>query len=108
MSCKLLVVGFDAMDAAILFDDHMQGRWAHLERLWTQGNWGVCVPEIAATGPSWTTIYTGQSWERHRVCDAWARQMTGTRSFAEVEQPFFWDWVNAVGMSIGVINMPIT
>lgn len=106
--CKLLIVGFDAMDASILFDDRRRGRWGHLEKVWTRGNWGVCVPEIAATGPSWTTIYTGQSWEQHRVADAWARQMVGTRSFAEVELPFFWDWVNAAGMSIGVVNMPIT
>lgn len=63
---------------------------------------------FASTGPSWTTIYTGQSWEVHRVHDRWAREIVGTHIFSQVSLPFFWDWMNAAGLSTGLLNLPVT
>jgi hypothetical protein len=108
VGCKLLIVGFDGLDAEILFNEEWRGRWPTLESIWANGNSGVCIAELAATGPSWTTIYTGRSWTEHHVHDAWARNVGGTYTFQEVEFPFLWDWMNAAGLKTGVINLPVT
>lgn len=108
MRCKLLIVGFDAMDGTILLDQVYAGRWITFESLYKQGNAGICWAEVPDTGPSWTTIYTGQPSEVHGVTDFWGRTILNGKSFVDVDLPFLWDWVNAAGLAVGIINLPVT
>jgi len=107
---KLYFLGLDAFAANIIFDPRHAGRWPHIEELVRTSLYGPseCEPDHAFTGPSWTSIYTGQPAAVHGVTDLWGRPINGSRSFQTVREPFIWDILNRAGLTCGLVTMPIT
>ena len=110
MKLKLYFLGFDGLSDNILFNPAHKGRWPAWERLYKKGIYGksLCETKYTFTGPSWTSIYTGQPAETHGITDLWGRPVEGSRSFRMVKNPYAWDILNAHNLSCGVVTMPIT
>lgn len=91
---KLLFLGFDALDG---------------KRCLSKGgifeNWNglrcICEPEIASTGPSWATIYTGLKVADHGVTDCWGRPNKGDTVW---NHDCIWD---ALDMRVGLLGLPV-
>lgn len=96
---KLLVVGFDALDYNI-YKDH-----CHINDI-------TVLPfeaEVASTGPSWTSIYTGLSVVKHAVVDHWGRESTLSLGFRTTPaKTFVWDILNKWNYSVELFNLPVT
>ena len=107
---KLYFLGIDGLAASILFDPDHRGRWPNFETLFAECTYGVCdcEPEYQFTGPSWTSIYTGQPASVHGLTDLWGRPREGSRAFVNVQEAYIWDILNRHGLSAGVVTMPIT
>lgn len=91
---RLLFLGFDGLDGRrCLSEGGVFERWDGLRC--------ICEPEIAATGPSWMTIYTGVKAGVHGVHDTWGRD-------AKPGLPRLWDALNERGLRCGVVGMPVT
>lgn len=107
---KLHFLGIDGLAASILFDPEYSGRWPHFEALFAQSSYGICdcEEEYQFTGPSWTSIYTGQTADIHGLKDLWGRPRNGSRAFVNVQEAYVWDILNENGFSTGVVTMPIT
>jgi predicted AlkP superfamily phosphohydrolase/phosphomutase len=107
---KLHFLGIDGLAASILFDPDQGGRWPNFERLFAQSTYGVCdcEAEYQFTGPSWTSIYTGQTADIHGLKDLWGRPRNDSRAFVNVREAYVWDVLNQHGLTTGVATMPIT
>ena len=107
---QLYFLGLDAFAAKLVFAPEHAGRWPNIEGLCQTSLHGPseCEPDFAFTGPSWTSIYTGQPASIHGVTDLWGRPINGGRSFQTVREPFIWDLLNRNGLTCGVVTMPIT
>lgn len=103
-------LGIDGLAASILFDPDHQGRWPQLEALFRQSQYGICDCEAdyQFTGPSWTSIYTGQTADIHGLKDLWGRPRNGSKAFVNVREAYIWDILNQNGLTTGVATMPIT
>ena len=92
---RLLFLGFDALDGRrCLQDGGIFSRWDGLRC--------ICEPEIASTGPSWTTIYTGLKQAEHGVKDCWGRPSKG---HTVRDLRCLWD---DLGLRCGLIGLPVT
>ncbi len=91
---KLLMVGFDALDPAAL---GIYG-WPY--------DHAVMEIEIPATGPSWTTIYSGDPEHVHKVSAKHFKDWTHGPSNHDSE--FLWEQLSARGYRSGLFNLPIT
>jgi len=107
---KLYFLGLDALAAGIIFDPENAGRWPLIEELYQSSLYGPseCEPDHVFTGPSWTSIYTGQPAAVHGITDLWGRPVNGSRVFQTVREPYIWDILNRHGLTCGVVTMPIT
>ena len=102
----LLYIGFDGMDPLIV---KQKGLFADFCL-------SVATAPIAATGPSWTTMNTSLPPEEHGVYQCHGLKMDiekdvtyhDSSAFAELGNIFFWDYLNAAGMTCGLMNVPIT
>jgi hypothetical protein len=90
---KLLVVGFDGVSPDVF-----------------QRAWPIDVrplrTEIALSGPSWTTIYTGLAAAEHKVYTPVGQPSQGGQSYADLEGKVVWDEVGAHGYRVGLVNLP--
>lgn len=104
---KLLILGFDAMSYEVL--EAFPDMWTEISRLRAEGAYGKLEAEIPATGPSWMTIYTGVSFRKHGVTNTWG-QDGGGRSKTILTSPDipFWRHLAGEGITVGLINLPIT
>jgi predicted AlkP superfamily phosphohydrolase/phosphomutase len=110
MGMRLYFLGLDGLAASIIFDPDHRGRWPNLEQLCAESLYGPCDCEAQYifTGPSWTSIYTGQPAEVHGLTDLWGRPLNGSRAFPTVKEPYIWEVLNRHGLTCGVVTMPIT
>lgn len=60
--------------------------------------------ELMRTGPCWTTIYTGLSFENHCIMEAWGEPA----KFREFKHPCIWDVLNKHGVTTGLFGLPVT
>ena len=124
---KVLVIGFDALDYELLARHNARGmRLAPL------------LAPIPVTGPSWTSIYTGDSAARHGVWNvfglefrkryarndrlqivlwylynSWAvitfkKWRKRYATYATTPSKYVWDTLGRRGISFKIVNMPIT
>lgn len=107
---RLYFIGLDGLSANIVFAEAHRGRWPNFEKVCASGIYGKCEceAEFIFTGPSWTSICTGQPAGIHRLTDLWGRLINGGQTFATVQVPYIWDILNRHGISCGVITMPCT
>ena len=107
---ELCFLGLDGFAAEMVFADENSGRWPNIEQLAHGGLYGAseCEADHMFTGPSWTSIYTGQPAAVHGLIDLWGRPLTGAKTFRTVKEPYIWDLLNDNGLVCGVIAMPIT
>ena len=101
----LLFLGFDAMSHEVL----EALSWIEIDRFRTEGTYGKLEAEVAATGPSWMTIYTGVSFRNHGGTNTWGEN-GGGRSKTILTSPAvpFWRHLVKEGITVGLINLPIT
>lgn len=107
---KLYFLGLDCFAARIIFNPEHAGRWPLIEKLCQTSLHGPCEcePEHVFTGPSWTSIYTGQPAAVHGITDLWGRPVNGSRTFQTVREKFIWDILNDHDLTCGLVTMPIT
>lgn len=107
---RLYFLGLDGLATSIIFDEAQRGRWPNLEQLCQQSLYGQCdcEEEYVFTGPSWTSIYTGQPAQVHGLTDLWGRPINGSRAFPTVKESYLWEILNRHDLTCGVITMPIT
>ena len=107
---RLYFVGLDALSANIVLAEEYHNRWPNFKEFLNSGIYGKseCEESFMFTGPSWTSIYTGQPTKIHMVTDLWGRPINGGQTFSTVKAPYIWDIINKHGISCGVITMPIT
>ncbi len=107
---RLYFLGIDGLAASILFAPENEGRWPNFASLFSQSQYGICdcEAEYQFTGPSWTSIYTGQPAAVHGLKDLWGRPLNGSKAFVNVSEPYVWDILNRHGLSTAVVTMPIT
>lgn len=112
---KLLYIGVDALDFAEFTTDP----WLDLIN---SGTYGKCIPEIAHTVPSWTSINTGLSVNEHRVMpfsyypsrygEEFHLNFTDAQcipiSTAHMVYKYIWDYLYDYGYEVGVVNFPVT
>jgi len=124
---KVLIIGFDALDHELFSRRRTQG--FRLLPLFAP---------IPVTGPSWTSIYTGDGMARHNVRDVYgfefrrryyhsdllhllrwhvhnlgllARLKPPLKRYATCETTpsrYVWDTLGEAGISLKIVNMPIT
>jgi predicted AlkP superfamily phosphohydrolase/phosphomutase len=111
MTLKLLMIGFDALDYELWlkYGKNSLRSSSPVRRMSTTVK---ITPEIYETGPSWTTIMTGQRSVTHGMVDGWGRSKTQSgqpsRTFSQIPGPYLWDRLNKSGLRCGVFNVPVT
>lgn len=109
---KLLVIGLDAADLAVLDPLMDRGELPHLAGLLREGATGVLhstVPPVSA--PAWGTFMTGLEPGRHGLY-AFVVEKRGApmqlANLGDVHGPKLWDHVAAQGRRPVVVNVPVT
>lgn len=92
---KLLYIGFDGLDPDLL--PAIDG--FEIVRSFSP---------VPITGPAWTSLNTGLSVENHGLSESWGRAKPGSKTFMDMRDIFFWDYLNDAGLKCGVMNVPIT
>jgi len=107
---KLYLIGLDGLSTNIVLAEEYDNRWPNFKKFFNSGIYGKseCEAEFMFTGPSWTSICTGQPAKIHMLTDLWGRPVNGGQTFSTVQSPYIWDILNKNGMSCGVITMPVT
>lgn len=97
---KLLYIGFDGLDPFIVRDTGILKDF-HIINSYSPVPW---------TGPAWTSLNTGLLPKNHGIHDLMGRKKEGTnnKTFAEMNDIYFWDYLNRAGLTCGVMNIPIT
>lgn len=93
---KLLCLGLDG------FDHREWGK--HMADLGYQ--YAVLHSPLPASGPAWTSIYTGMTPAEHGVRDTWGRAMPGSKTHADVCNRAVWNLLP--GVSCAICNLPVT
>lgn len=96
---KLLIIGFDGMDYAMTAETIPDKFKKWLKPL---------TVEVAMTGPSWASFYTGKSVEQHGIFNGWGLPKQGSLTFDDIEKDTFWNILEDGGFSVYVDNLPIT
>lgn len=110
---KTLLVGLDAACWAYLDPLLAAGRLPNLQQLMNDGTWGVLQSTLpAATPVAWASIITGKNPGKHGVFDMmWRRpggyELAMTHAGVRRGTPF-WRRLNAVGVRVGLVNIPFT
>jgi len=99
---KLLYLGFDGLDPEILLKH--RGCAARLRDFAVLRSFSP----VPITGPAWTSLNTGLKVETHGLNEPWGRVKEGSKTFAELPDFFFWNYLNRAGFKCGVMNVPIT
>lgn len=77
---RLLILGLDGADPALLFGWAREGRLPHVARLMGVGAWGPLTSTFPPmTLPAWSTFLTGVNPGRHGIFDFVARRPGGYR-----------------------------
>lgn len=110
-SIKFLLLGFDALDHELWH--HYGHKHLDPDLIGSLSPTAVKItPEIYETGPSWTSIMTGQKSSSHGMRDGWGRSVTQagkpSRSFTHIPGPYLWERLNQAGLRCGVVNVPVT
>ena len=95
---KLLVIGFDGLDPFIVRDYKMFKEFTILD----------AVSPVPITGPAWTSLMTGLDVSTHGINEPWGRTKEGSKTFADMDDIYVWDYLNSAGLSCGLVNIPIT
>ncbi|MGC8491027.1 MAG: alkaline phosphatase family protein [Syntrophobacteraceae bacterium] len=110
---RLLIIGLDGAQLAVIEGLVQQGRLPHLGRLLSQGASGLLTSTLPPVTPSaWTSFMTGKNPGKHGLFDflelvegAYNFQYTNARSRLV---PTMWDTLNSQGLRVGLFNIPMT
>ncbi len=110
---RLLIIGIDGGTAAVLEPAMAQGLLPHLAALHASG-WHLPLRSTTPplTAPAWATFLTGVRPLRHGVLD-FVRYEVATRRLqliaaTDIRVPTIWERLSAAGITVGVINVPLT
>src|SRR5436305_8209511 len=108
---KLVILGFDGVDAKLTEQWMNEGKLPHLAKLRAQGTFAPLLPTLPSQTPvSWSTFSTGLSPGRHGIFDFLKRDPANYKpSFAmydEKRTPFLWGtanpWIVGVGGALAL------
>jgi len=109
LDTKLLVIGLDGADWAVLDPLLRQGRMPHLARLIANGvraDLQTIVPTLSPV--VWTTIATGVEPDRHGILDFLVRDpRTGEEqpvTSVQRRTPAVWEMLSEAGVPVGVVG----
>jgi predicted AlkP superfamily phosphohydrolase/phosphomutase len=110
---RLLVVGIDAADPALILEGVAAGRLPNLAALRARGAWGTTTnPPGLYVGAVWPSFYTGVSPARHgRHCYSQIRVGSyDARRFRprELKAEPFWNALGRAGLRVAVLDVPKT
>lgn len=107
---KLLIIGLDGLNWAIVDRLNEVGSMPTLARLKNEGAWGTLtsvVPTQSAT--AWASFLTGQNPARHGVLDFMVRHADGTYHHSKPHpSTTLWHYLGIAGLRVGVLNFPVT
>jgi len=63
---------------------------------------------VPASGPGWTSLYTGQPLSQHGVSDVWGRDIGGSKTYADTWAQTIWFQLAKRGMVCELCNLPAT
>ncbi|MEX2030624.1 MAG: alkaline phosphatase family protein [Anaerolineales bacterium] len=110
---RTLLVGLDAACWAYVDPLLQSGRLPTIQKLMDSGVWGVLSSTMPPWTPTaWSSIVTAKNPGKHGVFDMLWRK-PGDYSFeptsARVRQGTpFWQYLNAAGIRVGLVNIPFT
>lgn len=110
---SVLVIGIDGACWPLIHDWIGEGILPNLESLRSEGMWGdleSCIPPV--TCPAWKCYSTGKNpgklgvfWWENLDIEARKSFIPSSRDFKSRE---IWDFLNSVGISTGIVGMPLT
>ncbi len=110
---RFILFGIDGATFDIIQPAVAAGKLPHIGRLMEQGSWRVLRSVIPPmTAPAWTTIMTGMNPGKHGVFEFHTLKDNSynTRLVSSVDRKVLaiWDLLNRSGLSVGVLNVPMT
>jgi predicted AlkP superfamily phosphohydrolase/phosphomutase len=110
---KVIVLGFDAMDPALVERWVAEGHLPNIARLQREGAGGRLRSTIQPISPAaWSTAVTGMNPGQHSVFDwhernpaSYHERIVDARS---IKAPTVWQRANQAGLKAGVFNVPLT
>ena len=108
----MLLFGIDGAPFELITKWARQGELPNLGRLLDEGAFGVLRSEVDLTPPGWSSIYTGKNPGKHGIYD-FTRHVPGTYDFTPVssatrDSPDLWELLSSQGITVGVLNAPLT
>jgi len=110
---KALIIGLDAATFALIKPWAQAGHLPTFQRLLTEGTHGEFLSTIPpVTAPSWTSFMTGKNPGKHGLYDFIEPQPDGYEPrYANARSRFgktLWEVLSEEGVSVGVLNVPMT
>lgn len=115
---RLLIIGLDGGTWDIFGPLCDLGEMPNLAQLRAQGAWGILhSTQPPFTAPAWTSFLTGVNPGRHGILGFWHKPTDPAASLrgrgrpvhaADVALPTVWDYCQASGRKVGLINVPLT
>jgi predicted AlkP superfamily phosphohydrolase/phosphomutase len=115
---RLLIIGLDGGTWDVFGPLCDLGEMPNLARLREQGAWGLLQStQPPFTAPAWTSFLTGVNPGRHGILGFWHKPADPAASLrhegrpvhaADLALPTVWDYCQAAGRKVGMINVPLT
>lgn len=110
---RVLLLGLDGATFDLLVPRAAQGRLPNFKYLLDQGAHGVLRSTLPPyTAPAWTSLATGKNPGKHGIVDFWPRGRPGEPrtpiSYRSIRTPMLWDYINAAGLEVGLVDVPVT
>lgn len=110
---KIFVLGLDGASWELLNPLMDRGIMPNLKRIVLAGTSGVLKSTIPPyTAPAWVSCATGVNPGKHGIF-GFTLKKNGMEDgefvgSTRIRVPKLWDWINSVGKTVGLINVPIT
>lgn len=110
---RVILLGLDGATFDLLLPRVHGGELPNLKRMLAEGAHGVLRSTLPPfTAPAWTSLASGKNPGKHGVVDFWLRTSPGEPktpvSYNSIRTPLVWDYVNAAGHTVGLVDVPLT
>jgi predicted AlkP superfamily phosphohydrolase/phosphomutase len=109
---KLLIIGIDGGTLDVILPMVKSGKLPILGHLLHTGAYGTLFSTIPpVTAPAWSTFITGKNPGRHGVFSFFQKcehRLGALSNFRCIKADPFWRSLNANGLKVGLINIPLT
>ena len=112
MKKRVFVIGLDGATFNVIMPLVKEGELKNIAKLMNEGSWGALRSTIPAFSPvAWTSMITGVNPGKHGIADAFIHHKEYRMSFVNSTYRGYkpiWSILNSLGISTGVVNVPVT